>query len=127
MQPQQPMGFVDLTLQGSVLTANMIPPEVSINGYRIPASYGLQRVPMPAGPVHIEASAQWMRRYGQASLSFMLAPGQCVPVFYATPMHQFTTGSMGHEPQQRKGLGAMLAVTIPVVLILLLAVLLTAI
>ena len=55
MQPQQPMGFVDLTLQGSVLTANMIPPEVSINGYRIPASYGLQRVPMPAGPVHIEA------------------------------------------------------------------------
>lgn len=125
-QPQYPQGYIDLTIQGSVMTSNMITPDVVINGYRIPTSYGYQQVPMQPGPVHIEAYAQWMRRYGQASMDFTIAPGQRVPVFYAAPMHQFTTGSMGHEKQKRKGLAAFLGIMaliiVPVVLMLVVAV-----
>lgn len=107
---------MDFTLQGSVLTSNMIVPKVTINGYPIQPKYGQQIVSVPAGPVHVEAEAQWMRTYGQASLDFTLNPGQTVPVFYAAPMHQFTTGSMGHEPQKRKGMGAFIGIIVLVVL-----------
>src|SRR5699024_113225 len=76
----------------------------------IQTRYGRQDVPVPAGPVHVEGYAQWMRTYGQAAMDFTVEPGQTVPVFYAAPMHQFTTGSIGHEEQKRKGMGAFIAI-----------------
>lgn len=114
--PQGPMGTVALTIQGSVMTSNMITPSIKINGHQIPTRYGLQQIPVPAGPVHVEGYAQWMRTYGQAALDFTMQAGQTVPVFYAAPMHQFTTGSIGHEQQKRKGVGAMIAIIIGIVL-----------
>lgn len=122
MPPPQPppQSWIDLTIQGSALTSNMLTPTVTINGYPVPTSYGLQQIPMPPGPVHIEASAQWMRRYGQAQLDFTLNPGQRVPVFYAAPWHQFTDGSMGHVQQQRKGAGAMIAMMAAIIAIIVL-------
>ena len=83
-QPQNlpPSAWIDLTIQGNVMTSNMITPDVWVNGYRIPTVYGYQQIPMSPGPVHIEAHAQWVRRYGQARLDFPLRPGERVPVFY---------------------------------------------
>ena len=121
--PQQPQNlppsvWIDLTIQGNVMTSNMITPDVWVNGYRIPTVYGYQQIPMSPGPVHIEAHAQWVRRYGQARLDFPLRPGERVPVFYAAPWHQFTTGSMGHEKQPRNGLGVMLAMIVALLVII---------
>lgn len=105
--PPPPTGWVVLTLQGSVLTSNMIPPTVTMNGHAVPASYGENVVPVHPGRIRVEASCQWLRRYGQAALDIDVAPGQTVPVFYASPYHQFTTGRMGHVPQQRPGVGGL--------------------
>lgn len=117
------MGTMVLTLQGSALTSNMITPTVTVNGHPIRTQYGRQDVPVPAGPVHVEASAQWMRIYGQAALDFTVQPGQVVPVFYAAPMHQFATGSMGHEQQKRKGVGAFIVTLVVVVVVIVVLIL----
>ncbi|MFT4187874.1 MAG: hypothetical protein QM621_04770 [Aeromicrobium sp.] len=117
---QPPMGWVSLTIQGSVMTSSMIPPKAAINGYLVPASYGLNQIPVPAGPVRVDLSAQWMRTYGQASLEFQLAEGQNVPVFYAAPLHQFTTGSIGFEPVKRKGVGVFVVILAAAILLPLL-------
>ena len=95
--------YLDLTVQGSVMTRSFVPPNVWVNGRPLHAEYGRRLVPVPAGPVRVNAQASWMRTYGQAELAFTAAPGQTVPVFYAAPMHQFTTGAMGHVQQKHKG------------------------
>lgn len=105
-QPQPgppPTGWVALTLQGSVMTSNMIAPKVTMNGYPVAASYGQNVVPVHPGRLQVDVSCQWLRTYGQASLTLDVAPGQTVPVFYAAPLHQFTTGNIGHEKQKRPG------------------------
>jgi len=107
--PAQPaMGAIRLTIQGSVLTSNMITPKVRINGYQVPSRYGLQDIPVYAGPTHLDVDARWLRTYGQASLDVAVAPDQVVEVFYAAPVHQFTTGSIGFTRQRRKGVGTLL-------------------
>lgn len=106
-QQGPPMGMLHLTVQGSMFTSNMIPPTVHLNGYPVPVKYGLNAIPVPAGPVRVDVYSQWMRQYGQASLDCHVQPNQVVPVFYASPFHQFTTGSIGHEKVKRKGIGAI--------------------
>lgn len=117
-QPPAHMGTIDLTVQGSVLTATM-PPSVFVNGHRVPVQFGLQQIPVPAGPVRLLINAQWMRTYGQAEMQLDLQPGQRVPVFYAPPWHQFTTGSIGHVPQRRKGGIAAILIVVGIVLFIL--------
>lgn len=102
------MGTVALTVQGSVMTSNAITPSCRINGYPVKVRYGENLVPVPAGPARVDLSAQWLRTYGQAAIEFQVQPGQTVPVFYAAPMHQFTTGSIGHQKVKRKGVGAFI-------------------
>lgn len=109
-QPEQgqqpgppPTGWVALTLQGSVMTSNMIPPKVTMNGYPVTTSYGQNVVPVHPGRLQIDVSCQWLRTYGQAALTVDVAPGQTVPVFYAAPLHQFTRGNIGFEKQTRPG------------------------
>lgn len=101
--PQPPLATLDLTIQGNVMTSSMVQPSVRINGYPVPTSYGLNRIPVYAGPVRVDVHCQWLRQFGQATLAFQVQPGQVVPAFYAVPWHQFTTGSIGHEKQKRKG------------------------
>lgn len=108
--PQGPPGFIEFTIQGSELTSNMVVPTATVNGHRVTTRYGHQSIAVPPGPVRLEVYAQWMRRYGQATLDFFVQPGQHVPVYYAAPYHQFTTGSIGHEEQKRKGLGMLLGI-----------------
>jgi hypothetical protein len=123
-QPQAPMGTLQLTIQGNIMTSSMIPPKVQLNGYPVRVKYGQNDIPVFAGPLHIDVHCEWMRNFGQAAIDFTVQPNQAVPVFYAAPYHQFTTGSIGHSKVKRKGMGflvglmgAVLAVAVLVVLV----------
>jgi hypothetical protein len=106
----RPQGTIQVTVQGGALTVGLVPPTVLVNGHRLSSAFGTMDVPVWAGRNRVDAHAQWMRRYGEASLEFDVAPGQTVPVFYAAPWHQFTHGSMGFEKQKRRGRGALLGI-----------------
>ncbi|RZU20271.1 hypothetical protein EV645_2501 [Kribbella rubisoli] len=116
-QPPGPMGMLQLTIQGSAMTSNMIPPTVHLNGYPVPVKYGRNDIPVPAGPLHIDVHSQWIRVYGKAALDCTVQPNQAVPVFYASPFHQFTSGSIGHSKVKRKGLGTLLGVSGAIVVV----------
>lgn len=121
---QVPPGTIEINVQGNFLTSNMVPPTVTIDGHKINGVHHSAPVPVPVPPGrrHIEAHSQWMRRYGQAQLDVDVRPGETVRVFYAPPMHQFTTGNMGLEQQPVKGKGCMLAFLIVMVVVLILIV-----
>lgn len=119
--PPVPTGWVALTLQGSVMTSNLIPPKVWMNGHPVPASYGENPVPVHPGRIRVDVRCQWVREYGQATLDIDVAPGQTVPVFYAAPLHQFTRGAIGHVRQPRPGVVGLL-VTIGIVLAVVVAI-----
>jgi len=120
-QPQPPMGMLNLTIQGSVMTSSFIPPTVHLNGYPVRVKYGRNDIPVFAGPLHIDVHCQWMRTFGRAALDCTIQPNQAVPVFYASPMHQFANeGSIGHTKMKRKGkgvfIGLMVVIAVGVVL-----------
>jgi len=122
--PQQPMGWLRLTLQGSMMTSSMITPAVLVNGWRVPAQYGENVVPVHAGPVRVDVSCQWLTKFGQATLETQVPPGGQVSVFYAAPMHQFSRGAIGYEKQHRPGvLGFSVMVGVAVLLVLAIVVL----
>lgn len=104
--PQQvATGHLRIHLQGSMMTTSWVTPTLLINNQVVKASYGPNDYILPAGTYRVGAYAQWMRQYGQAALDVAVYPGQTVEVFYAAPLHQFTTGNMGFSKQPRKGLG----------------------
>lgn len=119
-QPQGPMGTLQLTIQGSALTSNLVPPTVQLNGYSVPVKYGRNDIPVPAGPLHIDVHSQWILTYGKAALDCTVQPNQVVPVFYASPYHQFTSGSIGHTKVKRKGLGTLLGIVGAIVAVVVL-------
>jgi hypothetical protein len=126
-QPQAPMGMLHLTIQGSVMTSNLIPPTVLLNGYPIQVRYGRNDIPVYAGPLHIDISSRWMLTYGKAALDCTVLPNQAVPVFYASPYHQFASaGSIGHSKVKRNGLGFVLGLVGTVFAVALLIILLAA-
>lgn len=106
-QAQQQIAYLDLTVQGSRMTSNVIPPNVWVNGHLLTPEYGRRQVPVPAGPVRVDAEVQWTKKFGQASMGFQAQPGQTIPVFYAAPMHVFAKGNIGHVKQSRPGAWVM--------------------
>ncbi|WP_433022490.1 hypothetical protein [Kribbella sp. CA-294648] len=126
-QPPAPMGMLHLTIQGSSLTSNMIPPTVHLNGYPVPVKYGRNDIPVPAGPLRIGIYSQWMRVFGKAMLDCTVQPNQVVPVFYASPYHQFASaGSIGHSKVKRNGIGAIFGLIGVVFAVILLIIVLSA-
>ena len=113
-------GIIRLTIQGSVLTSNVVTPSVRINGYPVPSRYGTQDLVVWAGPNHLDMETQWMRTYGQAALDTTVAPGQVVEVWYATPWHQFRRGDIGFTKQTRGGVGFLVALLAVVAVIFVL-------
>lgn len=113
-QPAPPQGApgsaLKFTVQGTVMTSNLVAPTLTIDGFPAPAALGSTMIPIQAGNHHLEVYSQWMRRYGQATLDVSIAPNSMVEVFYAAPMHQFTAGSMGLTKQKRKGLGVLIGI-----------------
>jgi len=115
-----------ITVQGSVLTSNLVPPTVLIDGHRVPAAIGSTVIPVPAGPHHLEASSQWLTTYGRATLDCQVQPNTTLEVFYAPPYNQFMSGSMGLVPQKRKGLGVTLGVVVGILAVVILIAVLNA-
>ncbi|WP_460702348.1 hypothetical protein [Myceligenerans halotolerans] len=111
LSPQRafsPDATLRFTVQGNVMTSNMVPPMLTIDGHKAPSRMsGSVDIPIESGRHHLEASSQWLRRYGQAAFDVHVAPEQTLEVFYAPPFHQFTSGAMGLTRQKRKGAGLM--------------------
>jgi hypothetical protein len=125
-QPFQPDATLKFTVQGNVMTSNLVPPTLSIDGYPAPASAGggSTLIPIMSGPHRLKVHSQWLRRYGQASLDVVIHPRTQLEVFYAPPFHQFTIGALGLAPQQRRGLGCLIGLVVAIVAVPLLIVLL---
>jgi hypothetical protein len=96
-------GLIRVNIQGSMLTSSMIVPSLMIDGRLLTSQYGVNAFQVPAGRHRVELYAQWMRRYGQATLDVEVGEGGVAELFYAAPLHQFTTGSIGLTKQHRKG------------------------
>jgi len=126
--PQQgqpgPSSALKFTVQGSVLTSNLVPPTLTIDGYPASAATGSTVIPIQPGQHHLEVYSQWLRRYGQAALDVQVPPNAMVEVFYAPPLHQFTTGELGFTPQQRKGIGCFVSLIVVLVVFVIVVVLL---
>lgn len=115
-----PSAALKFTVQGNIMTTNMVPPSLTIDGFSAPTSIGSTMIPIQPGQHHLEVHSQWMRRYGQAAMDVSIQPSSTTEVFYAAPVHQFTTGSMGLTKQTRKGLPVLLAIlAIPLLLVLI--------
>ena len=108
------------------MTSNMVTPTVLLNGHRVPASYGENAFPVPPGRWRVEAYAQWVRRYGHATLDVAVPEGQVTRVYYAAPLHQWTDGAMGLEKQPRKGKALGIGLPVGMVLLAIVLVLLVA-
>ncbi|GGU47016.1 hypothetical protein [Nocardioides albus] len=115
---QPPAGWIDLTIQGSHMTSNMIVPTVMLNGYQMPTQYGRNVFPVPPGRWTVDMYTQWTWKFGKASLSFDVADGQTVPVFYAAPATTFQKGAIGHVKQKKPGVLALIAVLAVLVLVI---------
>lgn len=113
--PQPPVFAPDATLsftvQGTIMTSNLVAPTLTIDGFPAPVPVvGNRTFAIMSGRHRLQAHAQWMRRYGHAAIDVDIAPGQTLEVFYAPPHHQFSEeGAMGLNPQTRKGSGFLVA------------------
>ncbi|MFV0453027.1 MAG: hypothetical protein ACK5LS_12450 [Propioniciclava sp.] len=114
-----PAGQLVITLQGSVWTTSVVTPSVKLNGVLINAQYGDNVYTVPAGQHRIEIHQQWIRQYGQADIVATVPENGSAQVFYATPWHQFTTGSIGYERQSKKGVGFLIGLIAFLVLVVL--------
>lgn len=127
-QPYQPDATLKFTVQGNVMTSNLVAPTLTIDGYiaPTPSGGGSTLIPIRSGVHRLQVHSQWLRQYGQASLEVMIQPQTQLEVFYAPPWHQFTTGSLGLAPQPRKGVGCLIGLLAAVVAIPLLIIVLVA-
>ncbi|MBO0608520.1 hypothetical protein [Myceligenerans salitolerans] len=56
------------------MTSNMVPPLLTIDGHQAPSRMsGTVDIPIESGRHHLEASSQWLRRYGQTALDVDIA------------------------------------------------------
>ena len=122
-QPSAPAGHgtLALTVQGGALTSGFFTPRVHVDGYPVPVAFGTTPIPLVPGRHRVDVHTWWLLRYGEATIEVDVAPGGVVPVFYAVPWHQFSPGSIGHIPQQRKG-GRAVAVYFGCILALVVAI-----
>ncbi|MGW2091427.1 hypothetical protein [Promicromonospora sukumoe] len=114
LQPPLP-GFdavLSFTVQGNILTSNMIAPTLTVDGWPAPLPVtGTRRIPIRSGRHRLQVYSQWLRRYGHAVLDVDVAPGQTLEVFYAPPHQNFyDEGAIGLSPQVRRGRGVVIAV-----------------
>ncbi|MFW6598554.1 hypothetical protein ACQBAU_08375 [Propionibacteriaceae bacterium Y2011] len=132
-QPGQPQpgqlpadaAFLKMHVQGSVLTNNMVPPTLYLDGAptKLPQS-GETVIPVPPGQHHLKVESQWMRTFGRAEMTVQVSPAQQLDVYYAAPLHQFTDGAIGLEPQKKKGVGFLIGLFAVLFLMILAVVLL---
>lgn len=99
------------------MTSSMIVPKLLVDGYVMNSVYGANTFAVAGGRHQVELYAQWMRRYGQANMAVDVPVGGVVDVFYAAPLHQFTTGKIGLTKQPHKG-AALLVIMIAIIVVM---------
>jgi hypothetical protein len=120
--PPPPPGQQPPQQEGSAIavTAKFMPmafffffvkPVVEIDGYRVPAKWGRNVVPVPAGRhnVHVHTPYFLPSRVGPADQVVDVAPGQVAELEYRSPLIVFLQGAMGPPPQKYPGMAAMIA------------------
>lgn len=104
-----PDATLSFTVQGNIMTSNLIAPTLIIDGYLAPVPVvGTRQFAIMSGRHQLKVHSQWLRRYGRAAVDVDIAPGQTLEVYYAPPYHQFSDeGMMGLSPQPRRGRGLL--------------------
>ncbi len=95
-------GHLKLHLQGNAMLAWVVP-NVQIDGFRVPASYGENVYPVHPGPHTVSAHGQSLWKYGAASLPFEVRAGETAEVWYAAPALVFLNGAIGPARQRVPG------------------------
>ena len=103
------------------LTASMISPRATIDGYPAPVRWGQNAFPVIPGPHHVHVGVNYLWEYGPADQPVTIYPGQSVEVHYSPPMVTLgVRGRIGFEPQPVAGMAVVWAtVAIPVVVLLI--------
>jgi hypothetical protein len=130
-QPQygQPQAYQQGGASAIAVTAKFLPlafifyfikPVLEIDGYRVPARWGENTVPVQPGrhQVHVHVPYFLPPRVGPADATVDVAPGQSVPLEYRTPLVVFMRGAMGAPPQKYPGMIALIIVYVVIGLIL---------
>lgn len=117
--------YLRITAQGSNWKS-FVPPTITIDGYPIPSRYGTVDVPVTPGWHRVEGSGSWLWTYGRAALDVLVQPGQVVPVFYSAPYATWSRGSIGHVPQETRGIGVLIGAFAVVVVFVVFIVLMAA-
>lgn len=100
-QEPSPVGRIDVHFPQSYYR---VPVNVRLNGELVfrDEKFGGE-VPVPPGchTVTCDSRHRGWRRFGEASLTVDVGPGQIVPVFYAPPHTIVSKPAIGFTPQQR--------------------------
>lgn len=101
------------------LSASLITPKATIDGYPAPVRWEQNQFPVTPGQHHLHLSATYLWEYGAADQTVQVAPGQSVEVHYSPPLITFLRGRIGFERQPLRGLAVFwVVVAIPVLLVI---------
>lgn len=117
-----PTGTLALHLKPvpGLLSKEVTTPKVTIDNFPVPAQWGDNHIPVPAGTRRVHVSTGYLYDYGAAEQTVQITPGQQVALFYATPAAAFIAGSLGTTPQKNRGFGVMIAILVALVALIIL-------
>jgi hypothetical protein len=97
-----------------------IKPKIFLNGHELAAVWGRNVIPVQPGQHHLHIHVPYFLppKVGPADLAVPVQPGQTVELEYRAPLWAFSSGSLGTPPQQYKGLGLTIGVTVAAVVII---------
>lgn len=110
-QPYQqagPTGALRLKLSYPPLawTYAVLSPQVTLNGQRVPARWGRNEYPMPAGQHQVHVQIPYLFPVGKADAAIPVHAGQPTDAEYAAPWITFMGGQLGPSPQKSRGSGS---------------------
>jgi hypothetical protein len=97
-----------------------IKPKIFLNGHEVAAVWGRNVIPVQPGQHHLHIHVPYFLppKVGPADLAVPVQPGQTVELEYRAPLWAFSGGSLGTPPQQYKGLGLTIGITVGAVAII---------
>lgn len=120
------VGELILTIEGSRLTGNLVPPKVTIAGVDHETSYGPNHYDLPAGSHRVRVWSPWMSGAGQAETTVEVVAGAATELFYSAPGFPGAPSRLGPTAHSRAGaklVTAMLATLLVLFVLVLVGVL----
>jgi len=94
-------------------------PRVTINGQPTNVRWGAAPFDLPAGNYHVRVAARYLGNFGPAELPVAIYPGQQTTVYYRPPAAVGMKGSIGFQPQQTRGMSAIMVINVIAIVILI--------